>query len=63
MIDPVRVELTFCVAGLLGAVVGLKKLKIPKTETPIGKVDLRYRARREYSYLFIRKLVVGDDGQ
>jgi hypothetical protein len=36
---------------------------IPKTETPIGKVDLRYRARREYSYLFIRKLVVGDDGQ
>ena len=62
MIDPVRVELTFCVAGCSGPVESLE-LKIPKTETPIGKVDLRYRARREYSYLFIRKLVVGDDGQ
>jgi hypothetical protein len=59
MIDPVRVELTLpCVA-----VVGLKKVENPKIETPIWKVDLRYRARREYSYLFIQKLVVGDDGQ
>ena len=48
---------------LLGAV-GLKfQVENPKTETPIWKVDLRYRARREYSYLFIQKLVVGDDGQ
>jgi hypothetical protein len=42
---------------------GRVELKIPKTETPIWKIDLRYRARREYSYLFIQKLVVGDDGQ